>query len=256
MKRLEIKYLNPNSSKGFKLLAGINREIIPSHVTKIAKSLDVFDMSVRSVVITTISFLDGKPTTYILDGQHLFTACLRLNCEIPYCEVEVKDLRDLIEKISLLNSSSKSWSLRDYINSWKNVNKNYIKLEEFYQRYDIELCQLSHILHNGYAQPERKNISNVLKSGQLEVKNEKASIQMLDRVTDVLKIVPRMDRFSNIAFITAFSMFTLTPGYNHSETLKYLKANKSKLMFVTQDPEEYSKFFYDISKSTKKTIKV
>lgn len=245
---MEIKTLKLSGKKGFSLLAGINRNIIPSHVTKLANSVDAMGI-IRPVVVSTFNFLDGKDVTYIIDGQHLYTACLRLNLDIPYVEIKINTVEELVEKIALLNASSKSWTLQDYIQSWKIVNKDYVVLESLYQRYDIELCQVAQILHYGCVQQPRTGgggISKVIKSGNLTVKNLKDGQVMLDQVTDALKTVPRMDRASNAAFIHSFSMFTLTKGYNHLRTIKFLKENKSRLTFATQDPEEFNKLFYSM----------
>ena len=245
---MEVKTLKLSGKKGFSLLAGINRNIIPSHVTKLANSVDAMGI-IRPVVVSTFNFLDGKDVTYIIDGQHLYTACLRLNLDIPYVEIQIDTVEELVEKIALLNASSKSWVLQDYIQSWKIVNKDYVVLESLHQRYDIELCQIAQILHFGYVQQPRTGgggVSKVIKKGQLTVKNLKESQVMLDQITDALKIVPRMDRASNSAFIHSFSMFTLTKGYNHLRTLKFLKENKSRLTFATQDPEEFNKLFHSM----------
>ena len=246
---MEIKILKKDSKKGLSLLAGINRDIIPSHVTKICNSVDSMGI-IRPVVVSTFDFLDGKDVTYIIDGQHLYTSCLRLNLDVPYVEVKIDTVEELVEKIALLNASSKSWILQDYIKSWKIVNKDYVVLQSLYQRYDIELCQVAQILHYGYVQQSRTGsggISKIIKKGELSVKDLKVAQVMLDQITDALKCVPRMDRASNTAFIHAFSMFTLTKGYNHLKTIKFLKENSSKLVFSTQDPEEFNKFFYSMS---------
>lgn len=242
---MKIEVLKKNSNKGFSLIAGINRDVIPSHVTKLANSIDAMGV-IRPVVTSTFDFLDGQKTTYIIDGQHLYMACLRLNIDVPYVEIEIDNVVELVEKIALLNASSKSWTLPDYIKSWKVVNKDYITLQSLFERYDIELSQIAQILHLGYTSSNRWDISRVLKSGSLEIKNLQASVILLDRITDVLKVVPRMDRSSNHMFINAFSAYAVNGRYNHVKTIQYLKDNRDKVVFCTQDPEEYNKLFHAI----------
>lgn len=242
---MEIKFIKKDSSKGLSFLAGINRNVNPSQVTKLANSIDKMGI-VRPVIIAVISFLDGKSVKYIIDGQHLYTACLRLNVDIPYTEIDVKDINDLVEKIALLNSSSKSWVLMDYIQAWKCINKDYILLETLFQRYDIELSQLAQILYSGYTAITNNSISTVLKKGQFFIKDIHSSKILLDRITDVLKLVPRYDRISNKTFISAFSLFASHPGYNHELTKKFLIENKDLFNLSTQDPEEFNKLFNKI----------
>lgn len=238
---MEVRILKKNASKGFSLLAGINRPINPSQVTKLSNSIDMMGI-IRPVVIAKIDFLDAKSVDYIIDGQHLYTALLRLNKDIPYTEIKVKDTTELVEKIAMLNASSKCWTLLDYIQSWKVVSKDYVTLQTLFQRYDIDMSQLAEILH-GYTNPLGKSISRTLKAGKFKIKNLDHSITVLDKITDALKFIPRLDRVSNKSFIAAFVVYTLQPQYNHAKTLKYLKDNKDKFTLSTHDPEEFSILF-------------
>lgn len=243
IKETKISILKKDSKKGFSLLAGINRPITPGHVTKIAKLIEKCNIATRPVVIAIIDFLDGKPVPYIVDGQHLYTACLRLNIDIPFLEVEIKDIVHLVEIIALQNSSSKSWSIMDYVNSWKIVNKDYIVLNDLYNRYDIELLQLAELLYrtsiNCYKGGGNSVMSRIIKTGEFKIKDLDMSIDILNKITDVLKIVPRMDRFSNKLFIATLSSYILTPKYNHKLTLNYISKNKDKFLTVTQDPDKF-----------------
>jgi hypothetical protein len=252
MKKIEKQfknYLSINSTKGFSLLAGINRPINPSQVTKLSNSIDKMGV-IRPVVVATISFLDDAQITYIIDGQHLYMACLRLGIDIPYIEIDIKDVRDLVEKIALLNASSKSWILRDYVQAWKPVNSDYSTLDQLFQMYDIEMSQLAQILHynnGGKGSSSGSSVmSRILKQGTLKIKNLVVTKTILNRITDALKLVPRMDRVSNKTFISAFCDYAQHPLYDHASTLKYLKANKTKFALSTNDPEEFNKLFSEI----------
>lgn len=118
---MKILTLNKDSNSSFYFLAGINRPVIPQHVTKLSNSINEMGV-LRPVVIAVISFVTGKPLKYIIDGQHLFNALLRNNMDIPYIIINITDQVDLIEKIALLNASSRSWTLLDYIHAWSSVN--------------------------------------------------------------------------------------------------------------------------------------
>lgn len=242
-------FLAKNAKKGFSILAGLNRPINPGQVTKLANSIDKMGV-IRPVVIANISFLGGTPMKYILDGQHLYMACIRLGIDIPYLEVEIKDLTELVETIALLNASSKIWILRDYVQAWKSVNTDYIVLDKLFETYDIELSQLAQILHYntslGRSNGGNSVMSKVLKEGSLKIKDLEKSTLSLNRITDALKLVPRMDRISNKSFISAFYDYSQHPLYNHEATLKYLKVNKSKFALSTNDPEEFNKLFSEI----------
>lgn len=242
-------YLASNAKKGFSLLAGINRPVNPAQVTKLANSIDKMGV-IRPVIIANISFLDGILRKYIIDGQHLYMACIRLGKDIPYIEVEIDNIKELVENIALLNASSKSWILRDYVQSWKIINPDYITLDQLFTTYDIELAQISQILHfntgGNSTNAGNSTMSKILKNGSFKIKNVEVATKILNQITDALKIVPRMDRISNKSFISAFCNYAQHPLYNHVVTISYLKTNKNKFALSTNDPDEFNKLFNEI----------
>ena len=60
----------------------------------------------RPVVIAHLSFKE-LVGNYVIDGQHLFHALIRNNMDIPFVMIDVADEQDLVEKLALLNNSSK-----------------------------------------------------------------------------------------------------------------------------------------------------
>jgi hypothetical protein len=247
--RLIVKTLNIASSKGFSVLAGINRPITPAHVTKLASSLEKMGV-VRPVVVANIDFVSGTPTNYIIDGQHLYHALMRMGWDIPYKEIEIKDAVDLAEHLAFLNASSKSWTMKDYITVWANVNKDYVKLNKYFNTYDIELNQLADILMNNSCSAHSGGnwiISRIIKRGEFTIDDEKRAVYLLNCVTDSLKIIPRMDRQSNKLFIASFVNFINTShSYNHAVFMKNLKNHREKFKLSTQDPEEFKKLLKSI----------
>ena len=244
-KRLTLEYLPKNSKKGLSILAGINRPIIPGHVSKISKSIEEMGV-IRPVTVALISFITGIPIFYIIDGQHLYHACLRLNIEVPYTVIDIKDDLDMIEKLALLNTSSKSWTMRDYLLVWSYKIEDYIKLNKYYNTYDIELVQLSEILMEGTAKASTtlggNNFSKHIKNGTFKIGDEEKAVFLLNCVTDALKIIPRMYRAANKMFIgTYISFINNTKDYDHKQFLINLKKDKNKFVLATQDPEEFKK---------------
>jgi hypothetical protein len=248
-KTLEIKTLKITGTKGFSLLAGVNRPVIPQHVTKLAASIDAMGV-IRPVVVAKFDFLDGVMNTYIIDGQHLYHALMRMGWDIPYTEVSVKDSVQLAERLALLNNSSKSWSMKDYILVWSGINKDYVKLNKYFNTYDIELSQVAEILMNNTCNGNigGSHISTSIKKGEFRIDDEKRATMLLNNITDALKIVKRMDRMSNKLFIASYVNFVnLYDGYDHKQFLANLKLNKEKFKTITQDPEEYKKLLKSIS---------
>jgi hypothetical protein len=167
----------------FGFLLGINRPIIPSHVAKLRKSIVNMGCT-RGIVVAMITFL-GRPMIYIIDGQHLFEALRGLGLAIPYTTIVINSKKELINKIALLNASSKSWCLADYVQAWKLIVPDYITLEEFKSDYNLSFVSLAAI---GMNLTESRTISPLIKSGDFRIQNTrfveivKESRKLLDQV--------------------------------------------------------------------------
>jgi hypothetical protein len=239
--KFKINWLVKGSKTAFSYLAGINRPINPSQVTKLAESINKMGL-IRPVVITEIDFISGKKVKYIVDGQHLFNACLRNNIDIPYVTISVADKKQLVETIALLNASSKNWTMADYVLAWSSLNPDYVKLNQYFNMYDFEITVLADIFSGGIA--SGGSISRKLKRGEFKIVNEKENIDIINNLTDLLKIVPRMNRFENRYLCTEYVKFRrTTKEYKHDLFIKKIQKNKTKFILATQEVGKLTEMF-------------
>ena len=231
-------------------LAGLNRPIDPAQVTKLAQSIDSMTL-VRSIVVARIDFIEGKEVSYIIDGQHLFNAMLRNDIPIEYVEIDVRNLTELVEKIALLNASSKSWKLTDYILAWSAVNEEYKKLNKYFNIYDFELSTLASILsYSSISTSGGNSITKTIKTGEFKIVDETKQVNLLDHLTDVLRIIPRMARFENRYVCSEYINFRNAVGaaYRHKEFMVNLEKNKNKFILATQQQQKLTDIFTKLSK--------
>lgn len=240
--------LDKNSKKSLHLLTGINRGIKPSQVTKLAKSINKMGC-IRPIVAAELSFIDGSKKKYIIDGQHLFHALMRNNMDFEYIEIKIKDLTELIEIIALLNASSMSWCLLDYIQAWGAVVADYKTLYKYYNTYDLELSTLGAIL-NGDNCGSGASIGVKFKNGSFRIRDEENALVIINQLTDVLKILPRMNRFENRYLCSEYVNFLRSNGslYNHLHFLTKLQIQKEKFILATQEPGKLNEMFKKLSK--------
>lgn len=237
----QIKWLGDNAKSTFAYLAGINRPIYPAQVTKLAESINKMGI-IRPVIIAEIDFITGKKTKYIIDGQHLFNALIRNGMDIPYVTIAIKDKQDLVETIAKLNASSKNWCLLDYVLAWSSLIPDYVKLNHYYQVYDFDMGVLSSVLLD--TSSDGGNVVKKIKNGTFRIINEKENVKLLDQLTDVLKIAPRMNRVENRYLCREYIRFSKTcPKYNHDKFMKNLEKNKEQFKFVTQEEGELKELF-------------
>jgi hypothetical protein len=241
-KMLDIKWLKVDSNQGFLILEGINRAIKPCQVTKMSMSIDKMGV-IRPVVVACLGY-KGKKGLHIVDGQHLYFALLRLNLPIPYVVIDVKSDEELIDRLALLNTTSKSWTLNDYIQVWAYIKPAYKTLQHHIKRSDLEVSTVAAILQN---QPTA-SMTSFIKKGTFNVKNEPRAVEMMDFVTDYLKVIPRQDRTENKRAVVGYITHILqNNNYNHKKFLNYLKANKLRLEFLNASTDDIVEFFNQIT---------
>lgn len=238
---MKVETLKANSKKGFFVLAGINREIIPNHVSKLAESIKLIGV-IRPVVICTTDLIDGSVKDYMLDGQHLYNALMKLDMDIPYVTIKVKTMTDIVVAIAKLNSSSKSWGMLDYLTAWGSLKSDYKKLTSLTNIYDIEIGLTASLL---MGRTWHSDTNKAIKSGDFFIQEEERTIKILKALTDVLKIVPFQNRFDNKSFCRAFIDYFIYMGrdYNHERVVYHFNKNKTALMLAVGDKQKMSEMF-------------
>ena len=242
-----IKWLTETSKTAFNLLAGLNRPIAPGHVTKVAISIDMLGC-LQPIIVTEVDFINGKKQHYILDGQHKFSALLRLGMDIPYVVVDIKDKQELVEAIALLNASSKSWSMQDYVTAWSSLKEDYVKLNRFFEIYDFEIGILAQVLMNQSVTTSGSVVTKKIKKGEFSINNEKKATEILNHMTDVFKVLPRMNRFENKYACSEYVKFLNSVGcdYNHERFVSQLKKKCDMFLLATQEEGKLMEFFNKI----------
>lgn len=242
-----MEVLNLKQKESLSYLAGINRPINPAQVTKLAESISKMG-NIRPIVVANISFITGKATKYIIDGQHLFNALIRNGLPIEYVLIEVSNTKDLVEKIALLNSSSKSWTLVDYITSWQVVSNDYKKLFQYYNIYDFELSFLAGVLMNKNVTARnagQQTVTKFIKRGEFKISDEQKNVEILNKLTDVLKIIPRLNRQENKFLCSEYVDFLRVnlSKYNHEKFLENLQKQKQKFILATHEQTKLASMF-------------
>ena len=177
----------------------MNRDIDSKHVQKMVYSLRK-QGCIRAVICCRTNLIEGVEKLYIIDGQHLATALEREGQPIPYIEYTVKSEEDLIDKMAYLNNSSKSWDLTNYINAWKMIKPDYMKLFKWKNLYDLEPTMIAAIAQNMVS---IRYSTRPIKDGTFVISNPKAEIMCKDFNNIFLKI-GMVDRGVKFQFLSAF----------------------------------------------------
>jgi hypothetical protein len=212
----------------------MNRGIDSKHVQKMIASIRKMGV-LRCVITTTTNIIEGETKRYIIDGQHLATALEREGMPIPFVDIKVESEEDLIEKMAYLNNSSKSWDLMNYINSWKMIRPDYMKLFKWKNMYDIEITMLAAI---GINNAGIKYSTQCIKTGNFKITNPNAE-DMCKAFNDIFLKIGMSERSVKFQFLTAF--LQAYGNYNHERVVanldKHLKT--VKLMMNGEETATY-----------------
>ena len=219
----ELKIKHTTSYSKFAVLP-MNRGIDSKHVQRMITSLRL-QGCLRVVICCTTNIIEGEMKTYIIGGQHLATALEREGQPIPYIEIEIASEEELIAKMAYLNNSSKSWDMMNYINAWKMIRPDYMKLFKWKNMYDIEITMLAIIgVNNGAI----KHSTGIIKTGNFQITNPRAE-DMCKVFNDIFLKIGKSDRAVKFQFLSAF-MQAYNPKYDHAKTMaaidKHIKTVK------------------------------
>jgi len=221
----ELKLKLANDYSKFAVLP-MNRGIDSKHVQKMIASLRL-QGCVRVVQCCRTNIIEGEEKLYIIDGQHLATALEREGQPIPYIETEVTSEEDLIEKMAYLNNSSKSWDLMNFINAWKMIRPDYMKLFKWKNMYDIEITMLAAI---GINNAGIRNTTASIKTGNFQITNPKAE-EMCKAFNDIFLKIGMSDRSVKFQFLAAFLQAYGT--YNHTKVMSNIEKHMKTVKLLT-----------------------
>ena len=211
-----------------------NRKIEGGHVKKIFNSITTLANILRQVVVVKYDNV-----FYIADGQHLFTALSNENMPIEFILCEVKEEKELINFMSLMNDSSKRWGLGQFIrvNTSSRVVNAYSKLTkfvtEYYEKTGMTDKVMAAMMYNEYVYNEGAS-SNAIK-GSYFVQN--VSDAKLRRILNGLK------RF--------YSRTKMTPTNYLNGAIIIIMYEKKKNYFKSE-----AKFLKEVHKKAKQQDKL
>lgn len=242
---MKIKTYSANSTQSFNLLP-FNRAIIPQHVAKMVESITTPGIEVtRPVVCTKVDFIDGDRKMYIVDGQHLFQALIRLGWEIPVVFVTASNIEGLIEIIAKLNTTSKSWILDNYVDAWAVIDKkvDYRTLKKYREQYNLTYSTLI-----SACCPDHLNDANLrMKQGKFRIKDKELTATLLSNIQDIFDIFPRGYKSEISVLVESYIQFFMSlKKYSHNQMLDAIRINNLELTSKLHNRPDCTQYLHDI----------
>jgi hypothetical protein len=136
----------------------------------------------------------------------------------------------------MLNSSSKSWKQGDYVNAWAQSKQDYKQLLFLKRKYDLDYD----VVMTASTGKDGGRHVKALKAGLFVMENFAKSELACNRVSNLLTIIPTMDRWSTRALTRAAIIIFAEATYTnakHKTLMSYVKENADQLRFCASKKE-------------------
>jgi hypothetical protein len=217
LKDKKCEILNVNTLK----FLPFNRNVDLKHVTRLLNSMMKYDILRVPVIVKTKLF--GKLDYYIVDGQNMVSAFLKVDHKEAECKVfESDDMVHIIETMAALNNCHQMWKIDNYVDAYC-----YMPGKE-----DYKLLKVHH-LSTGFNYTVSSKILNGTTGG---IKNGKFKVNCSDADTMTKQLVDITSLFNtNYAkFMLAYITFARSvKGYDHKKFMQL--AAKAKDSFLILD---------------------
>ncbi len=220
-----------------------NRKTTSSHIKSMLSSVNRWGILRNPVICKVLSSRE----TYIADGQHLVKAVIKstkfkeLECKVVECRNE----KELIHLIADMNTTSKSWGYKEFLNSWLNFGADNLKLEQYLAYYRVNKINESTGLSLALIVDVMCKNTKDFKIGKAELSNEELS-NIVVKTLDKLKSMscPAHQLYGAKSYIE-FNYKQDTLDVNLlTERIKYLK--RCKDAYVPSNREQFKQYLFGL----------
>jgi hypothetical protein len=220
MERVEIK-----KTKKYSMFNShnFNRPIREKHKNKLIRAIEEKDLLKEFPLVVC---KNGSKNKYeVLDGQHRLAAAKTLKKHVYYIETVIMSPED----ISRINTSSRNWTLEDYLLYFaKKDYTHYKQLLQLKSEYDFNLSSMT-LICTGKKEPLKS-----FKEGFLSFSIDDA-VKRLKMVSDY---EPYFSYYKHGKFVRALVTVFSSKNYNHKHMMERVK-NQSYKLLKQADTDEY-----------------
>lgn len=224
----------------FNRLTTVQRGIDNKHVSKIESSLETMGQ-LRPIICAKLPFIEGNQKLWVIDGQHTLEALIRRNDVIAYILIEIKDEKELVNKIAKLNTSSKSWGLYDFVHAWAYLENNidYRHLLKAANVYDMSISAIACC----YSRTDMHN-SEIIKNGDWKLMDKANGDLLIDYVNEIFRYIPKSNRMVSRMFIEAYvkMYYSQKSTYNHASFMTYVALMKHDIIELPEKIGDWDRF--------------
>ena len=169
-----------------------------------------------------------------------------MKMEIPYVIVPVGDSIDIVNKLTLLNSTSKSWGVQDYIHAYKMFIPDYFRLHKLVCNTSTE-TMINVCLALDKPSSYIAHASKVVRSGEFTIENPN-----LEAMAEQFNQINITAKLTNICTTHSTDVHHMKGriGPLLTDTKFFLAVCRSCHTWIEEHPKEAKELGYSISRSS------
>jgi hypothetical protein len=218
------------------------RETTPSHLKKLIASIETLNCVNREIIVVKYH------NSYTMaDGKHLFFALVQKGLPIEFKLIEVSNLKDAVAIMRKMNSTSRNWTLHQFVNSMAVINKDYAKLKSYYIESGITMNLLGALMFNNKKLNTAKS-NSAIKEGTFQMNTSVKDMELLFKRIKNFYTITNLDdnQYCNVGLCTFMISKSDTYSVNEKNFLNKVKAETTKRKFIGKSfgkNKEYLQFF-------------
>lgn len=218
------------------------RESTASHVKKIVGSVEQLNSVNREIVVVKY-----HNSYTIADGKHLYRCLIQKGLPIEFKLIEVNNLKDAVAIMRKMNSTSRNWTIHQFVNSMATINKDYAKLLKYYQETDITINLLGALMFNIKRLKIGKS-NSAIKEGVFQMNTSSKDMELVIKRIKNFYSVTNLDnnQYCNLGLCNFMIDKYDTYSANEKKFLKKVKEIALKRKFTNKSfgkNKEYVEFF-------------
>ena len=169
------------------------RDLKSAHIKELYNSIVELNSVNREIIVVKYN---NEYTN--VDGLHLYTAEMQLGLPIEFKLIEVTTLKEAVAIMRKMNSTSRNWTIRQFVNSTALINKDYARLKKYYESNDITMNLMCGLFYNIQKfNPAKAN--NTIKDGTFQMNT---SIKDIDLFIKRIRYFYTMTNLKNTQYCT------------------------------------------------------
>lgn len=205
-----------------------NRSISRTHVNALVESIRENGVISYPIMVRT-DCIDGTLRYWIVDGQHRFSAFIKLGFPVYFTlhqkqGEEPVTKKDIVKLVARVNNTSRKWNLQQYLRAWASLNaEDYKVIKDDYDKTKIAI----NTLLQAYSGEDRRIATKKFVNGVYQITDRQNGALHIARLVELKGLIPKNTSLQS-ALLDLFRRYS---HYDNDAMKEKLRKTKGKYVY-------------------------